>query len=162
MPTRSKSPTTPTRHEESRPFQEPAPILGRLAGLDDDGRLLVRVERGPAHPARLLADLDAGQLGRKEMIGREVLLVHLEGDTTRPVVIGLLAPLEPAAQAAAPAEIMADGQRLHIEAKREIVLKCGQGSITIREDGKIVIKGTHLLSRATKTQRIKGGRVDIN
>ena len=49
--------------------------------------------------------------------------------------------------------------RLH---EKEIVLECGEGSITIRKDGKIVIKGTHLLSRAAGVNRIKGGQVNIN
>jgi hypothetical protein len=49
-----------------------------------------------------------------------------------------------------------------LEAQEEIVLKCGEGSITLRKDGKIIIKGTHLLSRASGPNRIKGGSVQIN
>ncbi len=53
-------------------------------------------------------------------------------------------------------------EKLVIEAEREIVIKCGEGSITVSADGKIAIKGTHLLSRATGINKIKGGSVAIN
>ena len=49
-----------------------------------------------------------------------------------------------------------------LEAKRRLTLKCGDGSITIREDGKILIKGKDLVSHATRMNRIKGGAVQIN
>jgi hypothetical protein len=51
---------------------------------------------------------------------------------------------------------------LVLQAKRDLTLKCGDGSITICADGKIIIKGTDLVSRAKRTNRIKGGSVAIN
>lgn len=51
---------------------------------------------------------------------------------------------------------------LVIEAGKVLTLKVGDGSITIREDGKILIKGTHLVSHAKKMNRIRGGSVTIN
>ena len=51
---------------------------------------------------------------------------------------------------------------LLIEAKKNLTLKCGEGSITIREDGKILIKGKDLVSHAQRMNRIKGGSVSIN
>jgi hypothetical protein len=49
-----------------------------------------------------------------------------------------------------------------IEAARQLVLKCGAASITIRGDGKVLIKGTDVVSRAQRSNRIKGGSVAIN
>jgi hypothetical protein len=49
-----------------------------------------------------------------------------------------------------------------IEGRDEVVLRCGQGSITLRADGKIVIKGTQLVSRASDTNKIRGASVQIN
>ncbi len=49
-----------------------------------------------------------------------------------------------------------------IEAKQNLTLKCGEGSITMREDGKVLIKGKDLVSRAERTNRVKGGAVAIN
>ncbi|HKM56274.1 MAG TPA: hypothetical protein VJY33_22910, partial [Isosphaeraceae bacterium] len=51
---------------------------------------------------------------------------------------------------------------LIFEAKQSLTLKCGEGSITLRGDGKILIKGKDLVSRAQRMNRIKGGAVAIN
>jgi len=51
---------------------------------------------------------------------------------------------------------------LVIEARKNLTLKCGEGSITIRDDGKILIKGKDLVSHAQRMNRIKGGSVSIN
>ena len=51
---------------------------------------------------------------------------------------------------------------LLLEATRELTLRVGDGSITIRADGKILIKGTDLVSHAKRMNRIKGGAVSIN
>ena len=51
---------------------------------------------------------------------------------------------------------------LVLEAREHLSLKCGEGSITIRSDAKILIQGKDLVSRALRTNRIKGGAVSIN
>ncbi len=51
---------------------------------------------------------------------------------------------------------------LVLEAKHSLTLRVGEGSITIREDGKILIKGKDLVSHAQRLNRIKGGAVQIN
>lgn len=51
---------------------------------------------------------------------------------------------------------------LTIEAKQSLTLRVGDGSITIRDDGKILIKGKDLVSHAQRLNRIKGGSVSIN
>ena len=89
-----------------------------------------------------------------------------KGDPEKPIILGLLAdPLEEVialSESQEPKEVMLDGKRVMLEAQDEIQLKCGEGSITLRKDGKIVIKGTHLLSRSSGPNRIKGGSVQIN
>lgn len=52
--------------------------------------------------------------------------------------------------------------RVVLEADQELVLQCGEGSITIRKDGKLLTKAVDIVSRAKRTQRIKGGSVQIN
>jgi hypothetical protein len=51
---------------------------------------------------------------------------------------------------------------LVLEAKHSLTLRVGEGSITIREDGKILVKGKDLVSHAQRMNRIKGGAVSIN
>lgn len=62
----------------------------------------------------------------------------------------------------APVHVEVDGKRVTIQADQEIRLCCGRSSITMRKDGKIVIQGTHLVSRAEGVNRIKGGSVKVN
>ena len=97
-------------------------------------------------------------------------MVFEDGDQERPIIVGLLADaleeliaLELSTEESEAAkDALIDGKRIVLEAHEEIVLKCGEGSITLRKDGKIIIKGTHLLSRSSGPNRIKGGSVQIN
>lgn len=47
-------------------------------------------------------------------------------------------------------------------ARRKITLQCGQASITLHPNGKIVLRGQYILSAAEGTNRIVGGQVEIN
>jgi hypothetical protein len=49
-----------------------------------------------------------------------------------------------------------------IEATEMLTLKCGESSVALRKDGKTMILGNDVLSRAKRTNRIKGGSVAIN
>ena len=49
-----------------------------------------------------------------------------------------------------------------IQARESLTLRVGDGSITIRADGKILIKGKDLVSHAQRANRIRGGSVAIN
>jgi hypothetical protein len=53
-------------------------------------------------------------------------------------------------------------ETLLLEAKNELTIRVGGGSITMRKDGKILIKGRDLVSHAQRVNRIKGGSVAIN
>ena len=55
-----------------------------------------------------------------------------------------------------------DGSRLRVGAKDEVVIQCGKASITLRRNGKVIIKGTHVESHSTSTNRIKGGQMQMN
>jgi hypothetical protein len=83
------------------------------------------------------------------------LLPTREGE--RGVVLGRIGPSRATAGASeeTPDELV-------LEARKSLKLKCGDGSITIREDGKILIKGKDLVSHAKRVNRIKGGSVAIN
>lgn len=53
-------------------------------------------------------------------------------------------------------------ERLVLTAEREIVLQVGKASITLTQAGKIILRGTYVLSRSSGVNRIKGGSVEIN
>ncbi|MHC4216005.1 MAG: hypothetical protein ACYSWP_21855 [Planctomycetota bacterium] len=95
--------------------------------------------------------------GLRLAAGDTVLVWLPEGDEERGVVLGRIGPSRAAVnkQKETPDEIV-------IEAKKNLTFKCGDGSITLRKDGKILIKGKDLVSRAKRMNRIKGGAVTIN
>ncbi|WP_437293139.1 DUF6484 domain-containing protein [Sorangium sp. So ce426] len=122
--------------------------------------------------------------------GAEVALLFEEGDPSRPVILGRMAEglgaarsaaaaSPPGATAATPGDAAApddaaatgaaaslqvtrDGERLVLTAEREIVLQCGEASITLTRAGKILLRGAYVSSRATGVNRIQGGSVEIN
>ena len=59
-------------------------------------------------------------------------------------------------------EARLDGERVILEGHQEITLKCGEASITLRRDGKIVVRGAYVETHARGVNRIKGGAVKIN
>lgn len=144
------------------------PRIGRLAAPGPDGG--IRVEQdGRLKAARLVSGVSRGELMKPEQQGRDVLLLFEGGDPDRPIIIGLmeepiehLVSMDVPPSSDSPKEVRIDGKQVTIEAQEEIVLKCGAGSLTLRKDGKIIIKGTDLLSHASGPNRIKGGSVNIN
>lgn len=147
------------------------PTLGRIAHIGAAHEIYVEVGGTAPCAARLLANMDRAALATPRHLGREVLVLFQDGDRSKPIVIGLMedrlenlmqmevAPTEPAQP---PQEVRVDGQRVVIEAQEQVELRCGQGSITIRKDGKIIVKGTNVLSHATGANRIRGGSVSLN
>jgi hypothetical protein len=59
-------------------------------------------------------------------------------------------------------EVLVDGKRVVVEADRELVLKCGKASITLTRAGKIILRGTHVVSRSSGSNRVQGTQVRIN
>ncbi len=79
------------------------------------------------------------------------------------IIIGRVGPSRVALERPDPEGSEKDSpDELVIEAKHSLTLRVGSGSITIREDGKILIKGKDLVSHAQRLNRIKGGAVQIN
>jgi hypothetical protein len=73
------------------------------------------------------------------------------------------APLETSPLETSPLEtINVDGKRVVIEGQEEIVLTCGESSITLTKAGKILIRGKYLVSRSSGVNRILGGSVQVN
>lgn len=150
----------------------PAPGQGvvstaRFHGFDlQDRPLLAALRQAPGElvPARTVVAL------RRAMIGATVLVLFEEGDSSRPIIAGVLQDVTEAqapepSQTTEPApsfDVVADQQRITLTAEREIVLRCGDASIMLTRAGKVIIKGNYIVSRSTGYNRIKGAAVDIN
>ena len=153
-------------------------LVGMLVGFAEDGAPLVDFEASSeeATAARATVDLSIDQ------IGSEVTLVFEGGDPKRPIVLGVLRSpsasqvhsdtsargeaLRTLGESSIDREqgvsVRSDGERVTIQADREIELRCGKASIVLTRAGKVLIKGAYLSSRSSGTNRIKGGSVQIN
>lgn len=136
-------------------------ITGQFVGLSRNRLPLVLFpgqSGSAAQEARSTVTLD------KTPFGAEVVLQFDQGDVNRPIVLGVIQ--DPSADTTQlgdhPLEIEADGQHLHIQAKQQLILRCGDASITLTRAGKVLIKGNYVSTHATGTHRIKGGCVQIN
>jgi hypothetical protein len=161
--------------------QETQLISGHLVGS-----LVCEAPEGPlvdypGNPHGPLVARSTLQLARTDAApGSEVLLVFEGERSDRPIIVGLMrkpasvTPLReeharpPAAVPAKPdganesLEALVDGKRVVIDAQDEVILRCGKASITLRRNGRVVIRGTYVETRAEGVNRIKGGSVQIN
>ncbi len=109
-------------------------------------------------PARATVDLAAARAGQR------VVLVFENADPAKPIIIGVVREqhFRASENADAAFEVEADGKRLSIVAREQLVLRCGESSITLTKAGKVLIKGEYVSSRSNGVNRIKGGSVQIN
>jgi len=164
-------------HLSPLPGAEPERIMGprtgRVVALDADGMPLVEFEGNPSGrplPAQCGALVEEAALVDAARHCQGALLLFEEGDATRPVLVTLLRPRpgqpgtqpRPQATSASPREARVDGQRVVLEARDELELRCGDASIVLRRNGRIVLEGLQVDSRSRGLQRIRGGKVEIN
>jgi len=163
-------------------------LLGRLESIDETGNAVVSVPHIPLFQ-HCIALTTIPVL--PQHIGRQVALMFTQGDEPKPIIIGLIySPLQQVLESviantsdnidevvfaeplgsntehvssnSAENSIYMDGKQLIMEGQEEIVLRCGEASITLSRNGKISIRGKYLLSRASGVNRILGGSVQVN
>jgi hypothetical protein len=148
-------------------------LTGKIAGLDEAGRALVTFEGCHDVPVLAQSTVDAPAPAGEHpdaLIGARVLLVFESGEPTRPIIVGILRDqLRPEARRPelrldmdANRDVVVDGQRLVFDAREEVLLRCGKSTISLQRDGKVLIRGSHLVSRASGPNRIKGGNINLN
>jgi len=135
-----------------------AAVRGLVTGITRAGTVLVSVPENSA--GETVAAGSAVAIGTAD-VGREAVLLFEDGDPKRPIIVGILRPAD-AVRDPSGIEVTADGKRVTITAEEQIELKCGDASITLTRAGKILIRGTHVVSRSSGANRIKGGSVEIN
>ncbi len=128
-------------------------VLGKLVRLsENEGAFVCFPGSAPELPAR--ATVNLGQ----EAVGDEVALMFLDGSPARPIILGRIQnPAQPA-----PVTVTSDGKKQTISASSELRLECGKASILLKADGKIVLRGTNIISRSSGPNKIKGASVGIN
>lgn len=128
---------------------------GTLISVQEGTGARVVIEDGVTE--EIDCDILAASSAPPRLVAGDAVLVWRPAGGDRGVLLGRIGPssADPNGSAGAPDELV-------LEAKHSLCLRVGEGSITIREDGKILIKGKDLVSHAQRMNRIKGGAVSIN
>jgi len=148
---------------ENVPTQAAGALIARFHGFDIEDRPLVS---GIAQlPGEVVLARTTVPLLR-EVIGSDVVVLCEQGNPRRPIIMGIISSRPSysvdSRRQSNMVSIQADEDRYVISAEREIVLRCGDSSITLTRAGKVIIKGNYILSRSTGYNKIKGAAVDIN
>jgi hypothetical protein len=122
---------------------------GRVVRIEANGDVLVDFRGNKLGPIRARVATNETLDGKDE----PVLLLFENGDRGRPIIVGVLRDGVPRRE---------PKRTLVLEAADEITIAVGKSSITLRRDGRVVIKGTELVSRASGTNKIRGASVKIN
>lgn len=132
-------------------------VIGLFLGFRDDRPLVVF----PSNPgdealaARSLCTLTADDAGS------EVALLFEDGRDDRPLIIGRI--LEDVRGPAQSGEILRDDDApMKITSRDRLELRCGKASIVMKADGSVTIRGTQILSRAERANRVQGATVNLN
>jgi hypothetical protein len=147
--------------------------IGHIVAIDEQDEATVDFPGNGAGPirARSLLDAPAPALADPaELIGARVLLIFENGDPRLPIICGIVRDrLRPKASVPvvqldqqALRDVIVDGRQLVFDAEQQILLRCGKSSVLLRRDGKVVVRGTNLLSRSSGPNKIKGASIDLN
>ena len=136
-------------------------VIGLLLSITDDGQPLVAF---PGNPFETGIKARSTSLFKSDDIGCEVALLFEGGVPQSPLIIGKIqqADFKRTTQLSDPAIAELDGESIVLSARQNITLKCGKASITLTKSGKVILRGTYLLSRSSGVNRIKGGSVQLN
>jgi hypothetical protein len=132
----------------------PAVVRGTIADVLESGELMVRCPATTGGTVRcdLLESADTAFCRLR--LGDAVLVLTPATPDENGCVLGRIGRYRHDSSAAL--------DHLMIEAGESLSLKCGESSVDLRKDGKLMIRGVDVLTRAKRRQRIKGGSVAIN
>lgn len=149
--------------------------LSLLAALDTRSGIALATVKVVADDDTIIVELDGSDAAsqpcdvlqthehdRLHLEPGDKVLVAGAGSLPRGVILGRIGAPRAVDKLMAELPATEPPDELVLEAKQSLTLRVGEGSITIREDGKILIKGKDLVSHAQRLNRIKGGAVSIN
>ncbi len=134
-------------------------VQARIINIGNDGKLLVKTD---SHGMKIACDFlktSAGPLPRL-YLGTPVLCI---ADENKGYVLGVIQPyLAPKDQDDQKDEKKQDPAELNLKAKNSIELTCGESTLSMNKNGKIVLRGTDITTRAYGPNKIKGASVLLN
>jgi len=146
--------------------------FGEILAIDDDGRARVRVAGGADVAVARSALGEAARVGdgNQDLVGASVLVLLENDDPALPIIVGVVRErVRPDPQVAqveldlgANRDVLVDGRRVVLDAQQEIVLRCGKSTIVLQRDGKVLVRGAHVVSRSSGPNKIKGSSISLN
>lgn len=129
--------------------------LGSVIELTEGGDAGVVVPGEP--PLRLRCDVlrTADRPALTLSLGARVLVLLPEPGEERGIVLGVVGPYESPRPEPVPGEV-------RLEARERLELKVGESALTMDAEGRVLLKGRDVVTRAKRTQKIRGGTVHIN
>jgi hypothetical protein len=155
-------------------------LIGKVTSINDNGNPLIAYnEATQVLPIEALTTVPLND----SSVGKDVAISFAQNQGGIPIVMGVIRrllddvisqqentmPLAAddentnllSAETGKP-EIIVDGNKLELSAADEITLRCGKSSITLNKNGKILIKGEHMLNRTAGSYKIKSGSIQLN
>lgn len=130
--------------------------FGKIVGITNDGRPMVDFPGNSIVGLVARAAVTCAKRPRVPPAGIPVVLAFEDGDPAAPVVVGMITAIF------CPPSAGEVEEELVFEAGRQISLRCGKSVVTLRRDGKIVIRGAEVITRASGRNKIRGSSVEIN
>lgn len=130
-------------------------VLASVIELTELGDVGVVVPGEP--PVRLRCDVlrTSDRATLTLSLGDRVLVLLPAAGQERGCVLGIVGVYETPRPQPAPAELV-------IEASERVEIRCGDSALTLDAVGHVLLKGKDIVTRAKRTQRIRGGTVHIN
>ena len=141
--------------------------VGQLIEIDAEGRPYVDFLGNHNGPVQALTLIQLPHIGNQpSSLPCEIMLYIDQEYSIHPIVLGIIHD-----------KLISDSEnylenksltvtnmekRLHLEATEEVVLKCGKSSIVLNAQGKVLVKGSEVISRAAGEIKIRGVFVSIN
>jgi hypothetical protein len=98
----------------------------------------------------------------QQLIGADVLvLIHDDDPDGQPIILGQVRDSLMRPRTLRVGQPLPD-KRVVVEARDELLIKCGDSSIHLRRDGRVTTKGKHVVSRSSGVNKIKGSSVQLN
>lgn len=126
-------------------------VRGRISAISPDGKIFVENE---IDRSCLACDFLRTSAAPLPILTQGDLVLYIFDETLdRGYVLGLIQRYIPEEEVP---------HHLKFYAKAKIELRCGKSSLTMDREGKVIIKGAQLVSRASGVNKIKGAAVKIN
>jgi hypothetical protein len=139
----------PVRAAKSK-LDSPATHAATVVDVLDSGEIAVRIDGRRGH---VVCDfLETSRADHPSLQpGDRVMLLVPDGAQAKPAVVGKIGAYR-----------RPDRRQVIVDADEELIVRCGEASITFRKSGQILIKGLDIVSTARKRNRVRGGSVQIN